>query len=57
MNMHDSTEVSAKKRDKQNETLRDICGRHMHAHTRGYHPQQHKHADLPDTLIHSLHTK
>jgi hypothetical protein len=34
INMHDSTEVSARKHDKQNETLCDICGRHMHAHTR-----------------------
>jgi hypothetical protein len=34
INMHDSTEVSARKHEKQNETLCDICGRHMHAHTR-----------------------
>jgi hypothetical protein len=34
INMHDSTEVSARKHDKQNETLCDICGRHMHARTR-----------------------
>jgi hypothetical protein len=49
--MHDSTEVSADMHDKQNETLYDICGRHMHAHAREYHPQQCKHADFPDTLI------